>query len=336
MIINLENMKDEKKEIYSFLWGNKELDFELVETGKNDHFYEFSFGNKDILSFIGEKIADSFNLPNKDSFCEKFRMSCSGTGDELKKITTMHSSSLCALLFFYNVSNSNPLEIPGLEGYIFNKSYFEFKNKVIGYPSNIDVVLLGKNKEGKKVIFFVESKFSEYITGITKANNKYEIGKSYFKEDCFSKPIYSKILEELKITLETGKTYSLIPSENKYVEGIKQIISHYYGIRNFIEGEYYKKDNASLDEISNYGAEEFILGEVLFDNYPDSIKNNFLYTYENDYSKLAEIINEQLRVENQKNLRILNKSLRYSALEDYIMNLPKVHNYYFRYSGKHR
>ena len=329
MLIDCENLKDEKKEIYNFLWGNRNLEFELTKTGKSDHSYEFSFGNKDIVSFVGEKIADSFEINDKDLFLNKFRMSCSGTGDELKKITTMHSSSLCALLFFFKVSDSNGLKIPGLEGYVFTKSYFEFKNKVIGYPSNVDVVLLGKNKDGKKVILFIESKFSEYITGITKSGNKYEIGKSYFKKNCFSEPIYLKTIDELNISLEQGNEYHLIPSENKYVEGIKQIISHYYGVRNFIEGKNYEKDNSCLKEILDYGAEEFLLGEILFDNFSNSIKDDYLLPYEQDYSRLAEIINNQLVKENITNLKILNNSLRYSSFENFIKDLPKVHDYYF-------
>ena len=180
----------------------------------------------------------------------------------LKKITTLHSSSLCALLFFFNVDNKK-LVIPSLSEYEFTESFFEFKNKVIRYPSNIDVVLLGKNiKTGKKVILFLESKFSEYITGIGKIKaSKIE---SYFKTDRYSAPIYESIDKEENFDFDFNKKDGFYNSK-KYNEGIKQMISHYYGIRNFMKKP---ADNEDVyKNIRNYEAEEIILGEILFDNF---------------------------------------------------------------------
>ena len=141
--IDFEELKTPKKEIYESLWKNCDLDFEVAKKGITDPSYEIAFSDKTLIDFVGDKIALSFDInKNKDTFVKKFQMACSGTGDELKKITTLHSSSLCALLFFFNVDNKK-LVIPSLSEYEFTESYFEFKNKVIGYPSNIDVVLLG-------------------------------------------------------------------------------------------------------------------------------------------------------------------------------------------------
>ena len=45
------------------------------------------------------------------NFDEKFGQACSGSGQEERRISTLHSSSLCALLFFYNVTEKHPLKI---------------------------------------------------------------------------------------------------------------------------------------------------------------------------------------------------------------------------------
>lgn len=44
------------------------------------------------------------------NFDAKFGQACSGFGREERRIATLHSSSLCALLFFYNVTKEHPLK----------------------------------------------------------------------------------------------------------------------------------------------------------------------------------------------------------------------------------
>ena len=327
--INIESLKNEKKKlIYKHLWDNKQLDFDVVETGKTDPSYEFGFADKSFLDFIGEAIAKNFEIVDKDLFVKKFNMSCSGTGDEIKKITTLHSSSLCALLFFFNVDNKE-LTIPGFENYVFNKSFFEFKNKVIGYPSNIDVVLLGKNKlTNKNVILFLESKFSEYITGINNPGTQFEIGKSYFKEGCYSEPIYNSFSGDVFVKYQDDN-YFISSDTPKYLEGLKQMVSHYYGIRNFICGKFYEKDNDNLEDIKEHKAEEFLLGEILFDNFGSEIVKQYLEPYEADYTKLADIINDQCQKEHIENFRVINNSFKYSNLESYISDFPLIKKFYF-------
>ncbi|MCR5386029.1 MAG: hypothetical protein K6E69_02815 [Treponema sp.] len=326
--INIDDLKnDKKKKIYKHLWENQEFGFNIVKTGKTDPSYEF-----ELIDYIGTGLAKIFDIKSqKNLFLSKFRMSCSGNGDELQKITTLHSSSLCALLFFFNVDN-HPLEIKGLNGYEFSKSFFEFKNKVIGYPSNIDIVLLGINKKTKKrVILFLESKFSEYITGVTKVGKSFEIGKSYFsnKIDCFSKPIYEELKNQKILNYrKKGEKFYLESSEDNYIEGLKQLISHYYGIRNFIRNKFYEKDNNSLKDIKNYNAEEVILGEILFDNFGKDLE--FYYTtYEEKYQKLADIIDEQCKKEKITNFRVHNKIFKYSDLKNSLIDFPRIKSFYF-------
>ena len=328
--IDVNELKDEKKEIYNFLWANKEFDFNVVLSGEGSHSYEFEFAGQDLMSYVGESLANNFEIEkDKELFKEKFKMACSGTGDEIKKITTLHSSSLCALLFFFNVTESHPIRIPGYENYVFTSSYFEFKNKVIGFPSNIDVVLLGKNAEtSKNVILFLESKFSEFIMTRQK---RLEIGSSYFKKGSFSEPIYQK-LKDKKILDFDENTSCLISCSDKgqYIDGIKQMVSHYYGVRNFIKGDFYKKDNPCREKIENHSAKEILLGEVLFDNFGNDIKEHYLKPYEEDYCKLAKIINEQSKELNGKKFKVLENSLHYSDLEEICLaDYPIIRDFYF-------
>ena len=332
MNIDFNELKDTNiQKIYRHLWENNSFSAGVVSSGNSNHSYEFEFAGKTLIDYVAESLADYFEIMDLEPFKEKFRMACSGTGDELKKITTLHSSSLCALLFFFNVTP--PFVIKGLENYEFTESLFEFKNKVIGYPSNIDIVLLGKNIETKgNVILFLESKFSEYITGINKKNSNYEIGKSYFykKNTCYSEPIYRKLLDKKIIYYRESKNKCyLYADSDKYIEGLKQMNSHYYGIRNFLKGEYYKKDNENLEKLKNYKADEYILGEILFDNFGKELKD-YLNSYESDYEKLAEIINDQYKIDvNDSKFRVLKKTLHYSDLKDYFDKSSKIRQYYF-------
>ena len=326
--IDFEELKTPKKEIYESLWKNCDFDFEVAKKGVTDPSYEIAFSDKALIDFVGDKIALSFDInKNKDTFAKKFQMACSGSGDELKKITTLHSSSLCALLFFFNVDNKK-LVIPSQSEYEFTESYFEFKNKVIRSPSNIDVVLLGKNiKTGKKVILFLESKFSEYITGI----GKRKVSQSYFKSGCPSFPIYEYIANNNIFNFNKEKGFC---DSEKYNEGLKQMISHYYGIRNFMKGDFFKKNENVYKNIREYGADEIILGEILFDNFATSSDlEKKLNKYKDGYSELAKIINEQYEKDETKpeniEFKVLSESLVYSDLQEYISDFPKIKKFYF-------
>lgn len=329
MKINFDILKDEKRIFYQKLWGNKSFDFDVVKTGKNNCSYKFKM-NDAIVTAIGNQFAEIFGIDtnNKDLFLVKFRQACSGNGNELEKITTLHSSSLCALLFFYNPQN---LVINGLEDYEFEESVFEFKNKVIRYPSNVDVVLLGKNKKtNKKAILFLESKFSEFIFGITKAGSRFKIGKSYFS-NVYSKAIYDKSkMEELGFELNKEDGY-ITSSKDSYIEGIKQMVSHYVGIRNFIDRKFYDEDDENLDSVKKYfdSESEILLGEILFDNLSTDLIS-YLNDYETKYRKLAKILNNECDKANLSNLKIIEKSLRYSAINDVE---KKIRQFYFKKSN---
>ena len=130
--------------------------------------------NKPDLSTKEEKknlLIDIFKISNSKEFKEKYDMAISGDGNEYRRITTLTSSTLCALLFFYNIKNKNI----NINGITYDDVLFEVKNKVFdsNNPSNMDIVLLSSTS---KTILFLESKFSEYLYHSKARNisNKYK------------------------------------------------------------------------------------------------------------------------------------------------------------------
>ena len=114
------------------------------------------------------------------------------------------------------------------------------------------------------------------------------------------------------------------------------MISHYYGIRRFMKGEFVDDNENVYKNIREYGAEEIILGEILFDNFATSSDlEKKLNKYKDDYSELATIINKQYEKDKTKlkniEFKVLEKSLSYSEskLEEYISDFPKIKKFYF-------
>lgn len=262
------------------------------------------------------KLKEVFGITS-DTFNTKFRQAISGDGQEVKRISTLHSSSLAALLMLYSVSQDKPLrcKIKG-ENYEFVNCYFEVKTKVINNPSNMDVVLVGKNSKDEDVIFFLESKFSEYLnTGMCNG-----ISLEY-------REIYEKLglmeADAIKgLSFGEGKKDDVeclqIRSSNgipQYCSGIKQMISHYIGVTNFIDkGEEVlePKQKSHLNEIVKLreNGAVIILGEVLF-AFGDKVdtKSTKLHRYSTIYNELAMRLNNHT-----SKLIILPEILTYQEL----------------------
>ena len=252
----------------------------------------------------GQDLACIFGL-NPKVFADKYLQATSGDGQEARRIRTLHSSSLLCLLCFYGISEERPLRL-NLEGrqITFTSSQFEVKNLVVtgktggDHQSNMDVVLTGKDAQtGKEVILFLESKFSEYLTwgkysGIS--NHVYQktydqlfnagvlerMGLKY--EECPDKPGYSD-LASVK-----GKTMH-------YAGGIKQMVSHYLGVKNAAEGKLYE-------------GYDIYLGEVLF-KFPDSIEG--AQRKFNDYDGLYMTLAEGLNQLSEDKFKVIDKYLTY-------------------------
>ncbi|MEE1086554.1 MAG: hypothetical protein U0L05_05250 [Schaedlerella sp.] len=295
---------------------------------KTMNWYEADYVKMTTLTSQSNKDSRTFCLAPKEStldalkrvFCidtndfdEKYKQACSGSGQEERRIATLHSSSLCALLFFYNLSEENPLTIyvDGLGDVSFIDAIFEYQNCVIenANPSNMDVTLLGKCN-GKKVILFLESKFSEYITGTQK---KLNINQAYLSEE-ISKNIYEKWQWDINL-MENEKEFSISISDmDAYLGGLKQMISHYVGVRKFERGICKLKNGMSSDKdlysvannpkkqaeqerLRNYALGEevvIVLGSILFDIYEDDGQHQELQKYEELYVKLMRQLSEDV------------------------------------------
>ena len=186
-------------------------------------------------SFKSEKGEDEFETLQRifgirESARGLFEAAKSGNGNEKQKILTLHSSSLLAFLCFNDVAN-HPITINETA---YNEVMFEVKNNVInesGTPSNIDVLLMGENR---KKLLFLESKFTEYLSGgkVTLSPHRYKefytklTEKNNFRFSAGYLPVNSK-------TDRSQKTQYSLYTDNEpsqFLEGIKQAFSHLLGI----------------------------------------------------------------------------------------------------------
>ena len=253
---------------------------------------------------IRNNLKDIFGIKS-ELFDQKYAMAISGDGQEYRRISTLHSSSLVALLCFYSVSEDHPLTMD-IDGQTveFYKSLFEQKN-LIGkdaagkeHNSNMDVVLIGKNSADESVILFLESKFSEYL-----AHGKYD--KISFVYDDIYNALTAKgqqPIDGLNIVRGTD-TWSISAAQGcpqQYCQGIKQMISHYLGIKN----GFIKDKGKEYDHI--------YLGEILF-KFPECMdKGHKSYdSYVGLYKQLARKLN---RIYSEPKFKMFESSLTYQDL----------------------
>lgn len=339
-MFDFETMDKRKRALYECMWGSSEFDFSVEKSEyrgtKSSNSYMFSGTSTADKEKCSDRLAELFQITDKDLFKQKFSQSISGSGQELKRIATLHSSSLCALLFFYQVTEENPysMKLDG-EEYVFTYSCFEYRNQVIEgrNPSNMDVVLIGKHeKSGVPVVFFLESKFSEYYE---RPGKELKVATAYLDNE-YSKLVYrSNCLADigLHIVEEQGNPdFSLVSDEISYVEGIKQMISHYVGVRNFCDNNREIKDNRIANAVSK-GA-RILLGEILFALPLEDGKNCF-DSYQKNYCILAKELNRQIAYGGKEGqFAVLSDILSYSWFkESGCIKEDRIKRFYFE-SGK--
>lgn len=155
-----------------------------------------------------------------------------GSGGELhSKAEAVHSSSMLSYNFFHWIDDNHPFEWDGVK-YI--QVLFEVKMKTIldsPAPANMDVVLIDKDR---KSLLFIESKFTEYTE-----TKKFELSKGYQDKDrWFNKNV------------TWDKIVSYVPERKyKYKEGVKQLISHLFGI--------HSQFDELCDTLKNVGIDDF-------------------------------------------------------------------------------
>jgi len=331
----LNSIKDiaSKKRVYhffennSFFTGASELPVgKTIWQGKTSpNSLSFQISKK------GSELAQLFGIESP-LFYSKFDEATHGSGNELNKIGILNSSSLAALLFFHNVSPDNKLIIDINEKKAeFDECHFEAKNKCIGSPSNVDIALFGTRAD-KKIVLFLEAKFSEYLTLGTCYNISTAYSTLYKKE-------YKKVLEACDLTVQSGtkkenngSTKNVINLfGSHYCEGIKQMICHHIGVNNFYKNDYHKGGiqnklasylGCKTKELSNKEYDIY-LGEIVFkfDKSVDEGHKAFK-DYEDMYSKFVNNVPESP-------VKLVNQLLTYQTVfKDYNGLTDKIKAYY--------
>ena len=252
----------------------------------------------------GQDLACVFGLDPK-LFAEKYLQAISGDGQEARRIRTLHSSSLLCLLCFYGVSEERPLNLNlGGRQVRFTSSQFEVKN-LVGtdetgreHESNMDVVLTGEDaRTGERVILFLESKFSEYLTW-----GKYSGISNYVYEKTYAQLSECGCLDRMGLkcmNCPDDKAYSELASSKgrtqHYAGGIKQMVSHFLGVKNVANSNWYKDS-------------DIYLGEILY-KFPESIDPAH-HKYE-DYDGLYQTLIEGLNVLFDSRITVLDQCLTY-------------------------
>lgn len=315
--MNFDEMLD-NKELYQAIWRNLDLNkFHIIENGKSSYCFKNLYeGKKDSKELTLKKI---FQIENPLLFHDKFTEAVSGSGSELKNILILRSSALCALLFFYNVTEENPLELPDFPNIKFTKSYFEYKTPVITAPSNMDVVLTGYDSlKNKNVVLFLESKFSEYLKTTCDIIGLPYLEKNRFYNSDFLKKLNLKFVEEnneikkqfiVKKKIKEGFKLEYIDGKDQfYIDGIKQIISHFIGISNFVDGKTTEEEKRFISNDA-----DVYLAEILFDKNKDELQSSTTkMSYFDMYEKKYRILTEALQENSQ--FKIKEKLLYYSSL----------------------
>lgn len=235
---------------------------------------------------------------------ELFTMAIGGDGNELRRITTLHSSSLLSLLIFCGISEKNSVTICGTT---YNKVYFEVKNNVFknaertDKPSNVDIMLVS---EDRTKVMFLESKFTEYSH-----DGKVEISEKYDK-------FYSELMECIpELNLKFGNGYLELKKgrNSQYLAGIKQMFSHLIGILTEPSEECHEE---AKEFIRN--ANEIKLGSIVY-NWDEGLYKKYSEFYNSVFRHSSLILkkcfnNSEINAEKIDIVSILPNLLSYQEL----------------------
>lgn len=253
---------------------------------------------------ISEALIKRFSVDDRELFFKRFTEAIRGDGSELKRIATIHSSALLALMCFWRVDEKHPLFIPlsSTRRIAFTKVFFECKNRVIEgrKPSNIDIVLVS---EDGRTILLLESKFTEYLSG-----GKVRISEQYQK---FYEALMPLWRDDLNLSKDKNGDFILSQSNPKrgkmeYLYGLKQMVSHLIGV---IRGPEEGQSNSEYVETFNR-ASNIILGSICFNPCTSKFKKKYCQYHDfymnhfgNRGSEIYEIIKNVLE---RQGLKICN------------------------------
>lgn len=286
--------------------------------------YEYEHKVEDVIHIVSSVFDNEIKANN--GYKELFKSIINGQGNEYRRITRLHSSSLCSFLHFYKINDDNSLKV-NINGSILNftKVFFEVKNYCIqGRTASMDVVLISPEANA---ILFLESKFAEYLdSGNTVVSKAYE--NNYFEYfGNYNMPISDNIMLRKikrdrveKILLEKKARYKL------YTGGIKQMISHFISLENLIAGNMFEKTRKHLNEYMDKDTKLY-LGEILFDFKEFAVDDSSLDNYKNEYRTLIK----KLQPKNPK-IYFLKNVLTYQDDLIYSKSLSHVIKSFYRYN----
>ena len=173
-----------------------------------------SYFNKGTVNNKGYLKCFLDNVYKQEMKPEHEKMFNHGSGSELQsKARAVHSSSMLGYNFFSWINEEHPFV---WDDVIYTKVYFEVRLRTIKRspaPANMDIVLDGTNKGGKRVLLFIESKFLEYTNF-----DKMELSDSYIKpENYYVNNPWNKVAESLIEMTKDAKHYN---------GGLKQSFCH--------------------------------------------------------------------------------------------------------------
>ena len=236
-----------------------------------------------------------------------------GSGNELhSKAEAIHSSSMLAYNFFHWIDGTSCFNYDGIN---YTNVFFEVRMKTLknsNFPANMDVVLTDKEH---KHLLFIESKFTEYCE-----TKKWDLSDSYKKENAFNNNIeWDEIIKEIREEVINCKTC-------KYKDGIKQFITHLFGIANLCNDKAIKWFNDhnefSLSKLQNYSSVKFI--NLIFEPKEHDFKEEYesYKCYQSLFKKVQDMIKGKIiigqnpleiiwmsysKLWNNKNIEGLNK-----------------------------
>lgn len=313
---------------------------ERIQVGKNENGAKaFKCTPKTKKMKLWEIFGNGAKMPKE--FNNAYIAATSGGGYESRRITQLNSSSLLALLCFWNVSENKPLEI---DGFKYTQVFFEVENEVFNHNSSIDILLISKDNSE---YLFLESKFTEILN----PTNQYWLGEKYHN-------IYTAISDNLgKIKVSdvmtrehkvNGKTkpieeFSITQNKKRYYAGIKQMISHIIGLlrgpgedMNAPHKEAYNKTNIKIKlgtilyDFSKFDVEDF---SKKYEDYVEFYKKSF--TSENNADIISKIVANPILKDkvklNANTLEIIKEPLTYQdifVIQNPHFLLQNVSNFY--------
>lgn len=312
----LSNIGLEPNESKSLLWPNN------YAHGKEGFIKLFSLNPNDVV----------------------YRIATEGIGNEKDKVNSVLSSALLSLLVFNPLfgypnekgSKSISIRLPGEEKLReFDNCFFEVRNTVIGFPSCVDVVLTSK-EGGHTTLLFLESKFIEYLEDLKEIK---EYGKSY--NSLYLKDGIKNALDCGSLNIESSlgsEKMKLSSKQKRYIEGIKQTISHLIGI---VKGPSCSKKGFYPDKYAEsykrfYHSEdaEFIYGTILYQT-PTKGYSDYRDLYRkiigDNGTQIVSAINEWNKSSN-KTIKVLPDVLTYQQVFGLLENkgfLPSVVNKFY-------